>query len=259
MTHRLPAPFLLSLALALPLAASAAPPKPVEFEFLTRVSVDASGQVTGTEFVRPVPEALQPLVAKAAAGVAFEPATRDGVPVPSRTALELRMRFTPEGDDFRVEVLSVDGGAAAGVGTRVPNFPVEVMRDGHNVVAVAEVVLQADGSVDLAASKVERVEFYRGTKADQSPRAGKVRLVRESVQAAMKDWTYIVEEVDGLPVATTLQVPVTMCRAPRGADGREDCRLWNEAIRRDLQAPQPADTRLRLAQPRLPAPAVPAA
>lgn len=253
MTHRLSALFI-ALALAAPAAA-----KPVEFEFLTRVSVDASGEVTDTEFVRPVPEALQPLVARAAAGVAFEPATRDGVPVPSRTALELRMRFTPEGDEFRVEVLSVEGGAAAGVGTRVPNFPVEVMRDGHNVLAVANVVLQADGSVDLAASKVDRVEFYRGTQAVDSPNAGKVRQVRESVQVAMKDWTYIVEEVDGVAIATTLQVPVTMCRAPRGTEGRQDCRLWNEAIQRDLKAPQPADTRLRLAQPRLPEAAAPAA
>lgn len=250
---------LLALVLAAPVAASAAPGKPVEFEFLTRVSVDASGKVTDTEFVRPVPEALQPLVARAAAGVAFEPATRDGDPVPSRTALELRMRFTPEGDDFRVEVLSVDGGAAAGVGTRVPNFPVEVMRDGHNVLAVAEVVLQADGSVDLAASKVDRIAFYRGTKPVDAPGAGKVRLVREAVQAAMKDWTYIVEEVDGVAVATTLKVPVTMCLSSGGDQGREDCGLWSEAIRRDLRAPQPADTRLRLAQPRLPEAGAPAA
>ena len=143
--------------LLLPLQALAQ--APVEHAFLARVSVDAQGRVTDTELVKPVAEPLRSLVIETAAGIAFEPATRDGVAVPSRTALSLRMRFIPRDGDIGVELLSVSGGSAAVLETRTPRFPLEVMRDVRGMLALAELEVRPDGIVDMDASRVDRVEF----------------------------------------------------------------------------------------------------
>lgn len=218
-----------------------------EMEFFTRVSVDAAGKVTGTEFIRPVPAGLQKLVADTAATVAFEPATRDGVPVPSRTALQLRMRFTPDGGDYRVELLSVDGNGAATAEARLPRVPASVMRRRYNLLAVAEVQVRADGSVDTDASQVVRIEFYSGNERSSDAPAHVQRDMREAMLAAMKEWTFVPEEVDGVAIPARLSVPVTLCIVRRG-DGKASCDAWSQKVSSQLGRPEPADAGLRLAQ-----------
>lgn len=254
---------LLSLALLLGSTAQAQEaPAPVEADFLARVSVDASGRVTDTEFVRPVPPELAPLVAAAAATVPFEPATRDGVPVPSRTALALRLRFLPDGDQLRTELLSIEGGATAVVKTRPPAFPASLAgNDFLRLLALVAVTVRADGSVDLDASRVDRVELHRANDEVEAARGGQVRDVRKAIERVLPEWRFIVEEVDGVAVGTTVQVPVTFCvvRRAGGGDGREVCSAWSRRVQAGL-APAAADAPgLRLAQPKVPAAAQPAA
>ena len=257
MTTRLLLALLLACLLPLPSLAQA----PVEHAFLARVSVDAEGRVTDTELVKPVAEPLRSLVLETAAGIAFEPATRDGVAVPSRTALTLRMRFVPQGSDLRVELLSVTGGSAAVLETRMPRFPMEMVRDVRGMLALAELEVRPDGSVDLDASRVDRIEFYRDLAGLKRGNDRHADGVRRALLEAMAEWRFLVEEINGVAVGTRFPVPVTFCSAKRAVAGgsAEVCAEWRRAIRAEFERPTPADPAVRLAQPRLPQAAAPAA
>ena len=101
----------LALALALPVAAK---DKPFERPVQVRVDVSAEGRVVAADAVGDLPEALASIAEAAVKDVEFEPAQVNGQPASSRTTLDVKMRFTPEGEqaDVPSAALSDAGGPA---------------------------------------------------------------------------------------------------------------------------------------------------
>jgi hypothetical protein len=262
MKHPLLAGLLLALAFALPARAEPANDKTFEHRFNVRVAVDAAGRVTGTEFVDDTPAAFHALVSDSAARIPFEPALRNGVPVPSRTSLQLRMKFTPEGEAYRAEVLEVTGGGTYVARSQAPKFPNAVLRAGRNVLAVVVVRTRPDGKADAEASSVERIEFYRGDRLVEGVADRQHRELEAALLEAVGGWSFILEEVDGVAVSTELRVPVTLClesATSKPTKERIHCGEWSKKVAARLPRPAPVDPGIRLAQPNLPAPTAPAA
>lgn len=231
----------------------AAKDKSFEHQFNTRVSVDATGRVTDVEFVKETPAALQAMVREVASLIPFEPATRDGVAVPSRTSLQLGVAFTPDGDNYQAKVVSVGGGSPASVTTTLPRFPASVLRKEVNMVAMVVVRPRADGTTDPAATSVETLQFYRGEEPIGSLGSRPEREMRDAIVAAAGEWTYILEEVDGAAITTELRVPLTLCVSKRMSSpdhGRNICAKWSKEAMDGLSRPEPVDPAIRLAQPR---------
>lgn len=193
------------------------------------------------------------MVREVAALIPFEPAMRDGVAVPSRTSLKLGVAFTPEGDNYRAKVVSVDGGSPASVTTTLPRFPASVLRKEVNMVAMVVVRPRADGTTDPAATSVESLQFYRGEEPVGSLGSRPEREMRDAIVAAAGQWTYILEEVDGMTITTEMRVPLTLCvsKRPSSPDqGRNICAKWSKEAMDGLSRPEPVDPAIRLAQPR---------
>ena len=250
------------VALAATSAVTAAKDKSFEHQFNTRVSVDAAGQVTDVEFLKDVPEALQAMVRGVAADIPFEPAMRDGLAVPSRTSMQLRVAFTPDGENYRAKVLSINGGMPASVGLHQPNFPASVLRARKNMVAIVVVRPHPDGKANPEANTVESVRFYR----DDQPLEGvSTRLEREMHEALLEaaaHWDYILEEVDGVAITTELRIPITLCITKRMSTrdrSRDICDQWRDKVMEGFGRPEPVEPGLRLAQPRWEAPPSPTA
>lgn len=242
------------IALAATSAVAAAKDKSFEHQFNTRVSVDESGQVTDIEFMKEVPVALQAMVRNIATDIPFEPAMRDGVAVPSRTSMQMRVAFTPDGEDYRAKVLSINGGMPASVGLHQPKFPSAVLRARKNMVAIVVVRPHPDGTANPEANTVESVRFYR----DDQPLEGvSTRLEREMKDAlldAAAHWDYILEEVDGVAITTEIRVPVTLCMSKRMSTRertRDICDQWRDKVMEGYGRPEPVEAGVRLAQPRL--------
>lgn len=252
---------LLALALALATSALADDGEHFEHLFKTRVSVDASGQVTDIEHLEEAPAALRAMVANVARDIPFEPATRDGIPVPSRTPLQLRVAFAPVGEDYRAKVVSIDGGAPVSVGMTPPRFPLSMIRSNRRMVATVVVRPRPDGTSDPEANTVEQIRVYQGDEPKGKLSTRHQRELRNALLQAAREWTYVLEEVDGRAITTEIRVPVTLCSAKRGGrkDTREICGKWRESVMQDYGRPEPVDDGIRLAQPRLQARSAPAA
>lgn len=250
------------VALAATSAVAAAKDKSFEHQFNTRVSVDASGQVTDVEFLKDVPETLQAMVRGVAADIPFEPAMRDGVAVPSRTSMQLRVAFTPEGENYRAEVLSINGGAPASVGMHPPRFPASLFQDKRSMLAMVVVRPHPDGQPNPEANTVESIQFYREDQPIEGVSTRTERELRDALLDAAAKWTYILEEVDGVAITTEIRVPVSFCMAKRASSRRESrdiCSAWRKKAVEGFGRPEPVEPGVRLAQPRWEGPAAPTA
>jgi hypothetical protein len=242
---------LLLLSLALPAYATAredAPRTRTEY-YSAYVSVDATGRVTGAEMLGDVPRAVRTLLQDTARKVEFEPARKGGVAVPSRTSLTLTMSLEQAGNgDYFARVESVGGGSVALDKRRRVPFPGIAAGAGYGAGVLALLSIQADGKVDMANSRIERVALARhGEPADDAARRASFE---KAVLRAVAKWTFAVEEVDGQPLATRVLVPVTFC--PQAS-----CEGWPLDVSAPADArPAPQDANVQLAKPREPAPAV---
>lgn len=250
------------LALAVSGAAAAANGKSFEHQFNTRVSVDAAGQVTDVEFMQEVPAALQAMVRDVAADIPFDPALRDGVAVPSRTSMQLRVAFTPDGENYRAKVLSINGGTPASVGLHRPQFPMSLLREEKNMVAMVVVRPHPDGKANAEANTVESIQFYRGDQPIEGVSTRLERELRHALLDAAAHWDYILEEVDGVAITTEIRVPITLCMSKRTSTrerSRDICEQWRIKAMEGFGRPEPVEAGVRLAQPRREAPAAPTA
>lgn len=240
---------LLLLSLALPALAAtpaAAPRSKVEY-YSAHVSVDARGRVTDAEMLGDVPKPIRTLLDQTARKVEFEPARKGGVAVPSRTSLTLKMRFEPDGNgDYLARLEGISGGSAAFDKRRRVPFPGIAAGAGYGAGVLALVSIRADGKVDMANSRIERVAMARNGKAweDEARRES----FEKAVLRAVSRWTFAVEEVDGQPLATRVLVPVTFC--PQAS-----CEGWPLDVSAPADArPTPQDADVQLARPREAAP-----
>lgn len=233
------------LLMLLPLAAAAreeAPRNKVEY-YSAHVSVDASGRVTDAEMLGAVPRPIRVLLSDTARKVEFEPARKGGVAVPSRTSLTLKMRFEPDGNgDYLARLEGISGGSAAFDKRRRVPFPGIAAGAGYGAGVLALLSIQADGKVDMANSRIERVALAQhGKPSDDAARRASFE---KAVLRAVAKWTFAVEEVDGQPLATRVLVPVTFC--PQAS-----CEGWPLDVSAPADArPAPQDADVQLAKPR---------
>lgn len=238
------------LLLISPLAAAAngeSPPSKVEY-YSAYVSVDAAGRVTGAEMLGDVPRPIRNLLDDAARKVEFEPARKGGLAVPSRTSLTLKMRLEPAGNgDYLARMEGISGGSAAFDKRRRVPFPGIAASAGYGAGVLALLSIRADGKVDMANSRIERVALARnGEPSDDEARR---ESFEKAVLRAVAKWTFAVEEVDGQPLATRVLVPVSFCPQASCADWPIDVSSAADA------RPAPQDADVQLAKPREPAPA----
>jgi TonB family protein len=236
---------LLALACGLLCAATVFAKEPFERNYSVRVDVDAGGAVTAAQVHGEAPDALVETLLDAARRAEFEPATKAGMPVPSRTTIQVRLRFEPEGDDLRARVTLLTG---AGAWDRMtpPRYPSDALRRRESALVTARVVYDAAGRFDPQRSGVERVQRggKRGVAGDDGGPFEK--SFRAATLEVIRQWRYLPDEVDGQPIAAEFLVPVTFCA---GSGGCEELRDTAQGPEPTPQA-APLDDSVRLASVR---------
>lgn len=214
MSIRLSLAFLL-LAAVVPAAAARGVDLTTHVMYPVRVDVDASGTVTAAEPMGDVIEALRPSLVAAARLAEFEPATKNGVPVPSRTAVVLTVSLKKHGRGLAAQVTNVSAGSA--VPLAPPRYPRDALRAQQSARVVLRLVFDASGQRDESLSGVERVD---GPLKEQRP--GRPTTVpheaefRKAALASIAAWTYAPDEVDGQPVPVDIRIPMTFCAGVNG-------------------------------------------
>ena len=126
-------------------------------------------------------------------------------------------------------------------------FPGIAASAGYGAGVLVRLSIGADGKVDMANSRIERVALARHGKPSDD--AARRESFEKAVMRAVAKWTFAVEEVDGQPLATRVLVPVSFCPQASCADWPID--VSSAAVAR----PAPQDADVQLAKPREPAPA----
>jgi len=187
-------------ALAAPLAATDAAFGPPPQVVLLRVEVDAAGKVRSA---RPIDDKTLPAVLAAAQEIApkltFTPASKDGRAVASETTLVLTLAFEPRpGGTFGISLRrAVNGPSVVKVGH---SRKLQVGRRDNGALLVASVEQRADGSVDIATCKVERVEMRVASSLDE-------KRFTKSACDTLDETRFQPDKVDGVDVAARLSVP----------------------------------------------------
>lgn len=230
---------LLSIA-ALLFAGLAAAQQPIERSFHARVEVSAEGAVESVQPQEGLPAPVAVMVQEAVQKLPFTPATVAGEPAASKTTVWVRMRFEPgEGDALVSTVLWI---SQANPFMQPPRYPFQAIRDGVGGRVWLALAVHPDGRVDLEASRVDSIEL-RDRDGDPIQRRSHGRLLEEAALEAAARWQVFPEEVAGVPVQTTVMVPVTFC-APV-ADGQR-CPTYEAREQQGLRFP--ADRGMQLAR-----------
>ena len=178
----------------LAMAEAEALPDPISV--LVEIDVTADGRVAEARLLDELPEATALRVQERVTAFEFEPATRDGLPVRSRTTLFLEFAFEAL-DDGRVAIRIRDAYTAPRFEAHTkrdhpPRYPLGAIRERRGGDVTMELTYDASGQVTRAiARKVE------------GPRA-----FGEVTEEAAINWRLVPEEVDGSPVAGTIVTPV---------------------------------------------------
>lgn len=135
----------------------------------------------------------------------FVPATREGIAVPSRTHVYIRLEGMDDGNGgLGIRIMS----ASTGPGARnmsPPRYPPDAMRGFREGRVVLLVNYGEDGKVVTV--KVEELkEIYRGKLGGR----GSTEFKDAAVDAA-QNWSFQNEIVDGRPKAGQTRVPVAFC------------------------------------------------
>lgn len=190
--------------------ASARTPEPMELRAGLTVQVDASGKVSAVQLMEKDAERLpatirEPLLADARAW-SFDPALRNGQPVPSSTHVFLTLRADPvdaKGDAWALRITRASNGPAV-ERPEAPRYPMNAIRNGAVARVVVEVDVAADGSVEEA--RVVEVESSKSRYNDDFV---------DATLATVDSWRFTPEQVAGQPIAGTVQVPTTYCISGR--------------------------------------------
>jgi outer membrane biosynthesis protein TonB len=239
---------------ALLCAGVAAAKAPLERSFHARVQVSAEGTVEAVETQEGLPAPVATMVQEAAQKLAFTPATVGGEPAASKTTVWVRMRFEPgEGDELVSTVLST---TQANPFMQPPRYPMQPMRDGIGGQVWLELAVRPDGSVDMDGSRVESIQL-RDRDGGEIKRQSQGKLLAQAAMEAAAMWKVFPEEVAGVPLATTVMVPVTFC-APVALGDR--CPTYEPRQQQGQRIPADGSVRLpQLGQPASAASATPPA
>lgn len=219
---------LLALSLTLPapvLFAAPADQRELELGVSGDLEIDRDGSVREFNVTSRLTPALQRVVENHVRDWAFEPIAVDGTAVIAKTAMRLRLRALPAGDDYRLQVENVSFGEARPGQTTPPRYPVAAVREGIGAKVLLQVRIDRDG-------RVIAVHPYQTSLSGAKLSEGKASLWRErfervSVEAASA-WIYEPSEtLDGRSEEQTALVPIVFTLSDSPNTGSIEGR-WSE-------------------------------
>lgn len=220
---------------------AAVPTAPVVRSFAAHAHVSEDGTVASVDVAPDVPAPLVDIVRQAVQSLGFQPATVDGVPAASRTAVVVTLQLTPgEAGSLTASVVDVE---RAKVRMSPPRYPREALVDRISGRVLVDLAVLPDGRVDMANSRVSEVQLSRfGAES----RRGRVyaQQLSASVLEAVAGWVVQVEEVAGVAQPTRIETPVLFC-AERG-ETPGDCPGLDRHVAKEQR--RAADPKVRLAQ-----------
>ena len=214
------------LLVAMPAMAADETGKPavVAFNSSVRVEVDASGTPVKVEAPADLPEAIRSYIHKRVASWQYQPAKVDGVPVSAVTYVRVGACAMPVAEGYRLGLDFKGNGPkiiAAGDRMGPPTYPFEAQRKGLAGTFKVSYVIQPDGSTRLDA--VETLEG--GNKL--------AKLFHPALAQWIEGMRYEPEQVNGRPVATTMNFPVEFFLDH--SHRNESPEAWRERYRKELQ------------------------
>lgn len=166
-----------------------------------QATIDAGGRISSLEWreERPAGRAVIDRIEPIVRGWEFIPGTVDGVPAATRTKLTVRTSIMEEQGALSVYITEANTGASS-IDMPPPRFPLGALKDRVDAEVVAEIEIAADGTVTLVDTRFE------GSRGNSHRR----EFLR-AAESAIREWSFRLEEVDGHPVATRMNVPITFC------------------------------------------------
>jgi hypothetical protein len=204
-------------------------------EVYAQASVGADGRVTALEFDAGTPAPIEGAAKPALLALAFEPATRGGDAVPSRTAVSARLRFTPDGaGGYVTEVVDVTQPLMRTHEWVHPRYPGEVARDSIGGIVWLEFEARPDGSVDPQRIRIMETRFHR----DRKPYKGRLALqLIEAARVAAAQWRLFPHEVAGVAIATRHRLPMKFTPPGYGGPGQRADYDYGDFGRQDRDLP----------------------
>jgi TonB family protein len=193
-------------ALACSARAGESAPQPIKLTMEWNLSLDAQGHVVHLDALPnrtadQIPQVRERLNLSIP-NWKFSPGTANGKPAPTDTVLAVAVALLPQGGDaYRIRVEDARTGGRI-VKAVAPHYPLDAVRNYTSGMVVMHVSYDSDGNVQSA-------ELESG-----APRISGA-LVKASA-AAMKQWRFQPERVDGHGVAGTTIVPVCFGLSPSG-------------------------------------------
>lgn len=169
------------------------------FTLQALVPVDAAGQGGAPSFAGELPAEARQSLAERIAGLQFEPATRDGRPVPSELSLAVRIRVTNVEGQWRFEP---DHIAAAPVVTQQALYPGAALKKGVGAAIMLRVSIAAEPGPERMSAQVLGAEYIgrvRGSEREAFTRAA---------LATVNGCCSLFERIDGQLLAFEVNVPV---------------------------------------------------
>jgi TonB family protein len=165
---------------------------------------------------------VEDLLQKNIAQWRFEPVLKDGQPVIARTRMTVHLEAAPHGEGYLFKVGEVYFGAMESRGDRVaPRYPRDLVRNELGARVLLQIKVDAQGNVE--AVHPMQTSLSRAASDEQSRRWRK-RFEQASIRA-VSQWKFEPgESVGGVPVSSTMVVPVfyeiESNRGPRGNANR---------------------------------------
>lgn len=165
------------------------------------LDVDATGRVVKAEPDAQLAPVLQEPARKVAMGWRFAPITERGQAVAGTTYANMRLCLMPDGDGFNVVADLAGNGPGNVPGQRTPLLPPppKGLRDGVEVSGKVRYQVMPDGRATLQSAEL----------SDPSQQARDGTTWRRHVSQWLSKRRFMPEVVDGKPVATLVDLPLT--------------------------------------------------
>lgn len=209
---------LFALLLATLSFSSIASEPPQSVALTADLSVSAEGRIVRLEFLRELSPELEQFLRARVLTWTIEPARRGGRAVGGDTTLYLDLSLEPAGKDVIVRVAKASTGPRQRK-TIPPIYPADAIRRRRQAIVFATADVRADGTVAAVSARMVAGK-------------GDGRSFVTAAERSIARWTFVPERVDGVPVATRVQVPIEF-----RLSGQEPLRM--PVLEANLPPPEP--------------------
>ena len=158
------------------------------------MSVSADGKIVKLDFVDKLSPELEQFLRERVQSWSIKPARRGGRPVGGDTSLYLRLSVEPDGKDVLVRVAKASTGPRYAA-TTPPMYPSVAITRRHQAIVYVTAEIRADGTVSAVSSRM------------LAGRGSRLAFLNAAERSVLR-WRFVPERVDGLPVATRVQIPM---------------------------------------------------